>query len=184
MKERILKVGKGVLVALALVVGFSSCEKKEDTPIAMTEVSQVALPQDAQASVNSARAKWCWCTDYIKNRLGYWGVKAGDAKDMGSWLTKIGWKKVPSFSATDLPRNKDIIIFQPGAHGAHSSAGHIGMVASAQNVRGNILVRIVGANHEWKGKNKRPTWTEYDCTNVSIWEIQSLQQSGVSLYRK
>jgi len=60
MKERILKVGKGVLVALALVVGFSSCEKKEDTPIAMTEVSQVALLQDAQASVNSARAKWCW----------------------------------------------------------------------------------------------------------------------------
>lgn len=52
MKERILKVGKGVLVALALVVGFPSCEKKEDTPIAMTEVSQVALPQDAQASVN------------------------------------------------------------------------------------------------------------------------------------
>ena len=103
---------------------------------------------------------------------------------MGSWLTKIGWKKVPSCSATDLPRNKDIIIFQPGAHGPHSSAGHIGIVASAQNVRGNILVRIVGANHEGKGKNKRPTWTEYDCTNVSIWEIQSLQQSGVSLYRK
>ena len=47
MKERILKVGKGVLVALALVVGFSSCEKKEDAPIAMTEVSQAALPQDA-----------------------------------------------------------------------------------------------------------------------------------------
>ena len=103
---------------------------------------------------------------------------------MGSWLTKIRWKKVSSLSARDLPRNKDIIIFQPGAHGPHSSAGHIGMVASAQNVRGNILVRIVGANHEGKGKNKRPTWTEYDCTNVSIWEIQSLQQSGVSLYQK
>ena len=121
---------------------------------------------------------------YIKNRLGYWGVKAGDAKDMGSWLTKIRWKKVSSLSARDLPRNKDIIIFQRGAHGPHSSAGHIGMVASAQNVRGNILVRIVGANQEGKGKNKRPTWTEYNCTNVSIWEIQSLQQSGVSLYRK
>jgi len=45
-------------------------------------------------------------------------------------------------------------------------------------------VRIVGANHEGKSKNKRPTWTKYDCINVSIWEIQSLQQSGVSLYRK
>lgn len=56
MKERILRLGKVVLMALALTVGFFSCEKKEDVaPVAQnsgTDAEPVAL----QASLNSANA--------------------------------------------------------------------------------------------------------------------------------
>lgn len=56
MKERILRLGKVVLMALALTVGFFSCEKKEDVaPVVQnsgTDAELVAL----QASLNSANA--------------------------------------------------------------------------------------------------------------------------------
>lgn len=57
MKERILKVGKGVLVALALVVGFSSCEKKEDVTLAVQDSGINAELLAPQASLVSASAR-------------------------------------------------------------------------------------------------------------------------------
>ena len=183
MKERILKVGKGVLVALALVVGFSSCEKKEDAPIAMTEVSQAALPQDAQASVNSARAagaKWCWCTDYIKNRLSL--PKKADAKDMGQILIDAGYHLVENISTTNLPQNKDVIIFHADYGDPISTEyGHIAMIVSAYASGKQIRYKTVGANNHGKLKLK----DEYNCSNVSISSpARALIVDKISIYRK
>ncbi|MDR2416129.1 MAG: hypothetical protein LBD75_06055 [Candidatus Peribacteria bacterium] len=85
-----------------------------------------------------------------------------------------------SFSANNLPQNKDIVQFKNGAHGTHSSLGHVGMIATAVKNGNNIQVTVVGANQLQSSE-----WEEYDCNNVSIMSISSLTTNGnVVIWRK
>lgn len=64
MKERILRLGKVVLMTLALTVGFFSCEKKEDVaPVAQNSGTDAELVAP-QASLNSANASMMRSSDY------------------------------------------------------------------------------------------------------------------------
>lgn len=177
----IKKLVYSLAVMMIALVAFSSCNKESEFE-SMTLLSEEELSPELRSSVEQTRASWCWCTDYIKNRLGYWGVQTGDAKDMGAWLSTVGWYQVTDISLTNIPRNKDIVIFPQEVHKITNPAGHVAMIATSQLEGNNIHVTVVGANQDHGGK--RPTWTECDCNNVCIWDIPSLKYRRVSIWRK
>lgn len=181
---RSFKVKTNILFTVLLLfsgIVFSSCEKVENDSMEIKVLDESRLAKSEEISVRSARAQWCWCTDYIKNRLGYPGAKTGDAKDMGPWLSTVGWYEVSDISVDNLPRNKDIILFSPGAHGIKHPAGHVGIIATSKRNGNSIYVTVVGANQD--GKNRRNK-TEYNCNNVCVMEISNLNLNYVSIWRK
>ena len=122
-------------------------------------------------------AVFCQCVKYISNRVDGSGP-TGNANVMDSWLYSKGYYPV-SFSASNLPRNKDIVQFKNGVHGTNSKYGHVGMIATAQKVGSSIKVTVVGANQGGS------IWTEYGCNNVSMLNISSLNTGGnVVIWRK
>lgn len=199
IKIEIIMVTKKLVYALAVmvfaVVAFSSCNKTDNEPVAVQSVAEEEFFVPSNDALKSAgipktqsdyiaemqsRAKRCQCVEYIKFRLTWEGNNeaTGNANAMDSWLYSQGYSPV-SFSANNLPRNRDIVQFKNGVHGTNSTYGHIGMIATAQKVGNSIKVTVVGAN---QGSN---TWTEYGCNNVSMMTISSLSTGGnVVIWRK
>jgi hypothetical protein len=101
---------------------------------------------------------WCECVEYIKNRFGLTGA-AGDAKDMGPFLAKNGFKR----SAIPIPGG--VVIIQPGFYPSGSGAvyGHAALIQSIYPA-GKYAWRLTLVAANQSGAK----FTAADCTDVSI----------------
>jgi hypothetical protein len=132
-----------------------------------------------------AAADQCSCVTYVK-RVNNITTSLGNAKDAGSALTRLGWRRyTPSYYGT-RPRGGDIVILQPGVLGANATYGHIGIVGSwSLNSYGDMIFYMRSAN--WGSSS---SWfTDRNCRNVSYVRRPSsgtfrANSTGVAFYRK
>lgn len=136
------------------------------------------LPAGQTASVAaSSSARWCWCTDYIKNRFNL--PRTADAKDMGPILTQAKFRRLAS---NETPHAGDVVIispsFFPKSYGAPAVAGHISVVVSAKASGNNWGLTLHGANQTGQMS------VENGCTDVSTTGYSSKDRSYFAFYRR
>lgn len=115
MKEGILRLGKVVLMALALTVGFFSCEKKEDVaPVAQNSGTDAELVAP-QASLNSANASMMRSSDYYsvaqkyKNSYSHTKHWHGIAQGFVNW-----WNCIANAEYSGTISVNDVLAFATG----------------------------------------------------------------------
>jgi hypothetical protein len=182
------------LGVLAIVCMFSSCSQNEAVPApSMDEVVPIST---AVATLTANNAPMllsdrpsdggCWCTEYIVARIvGLANMTSSDLKpaknygDATGWLSNHGYSKV-SFSTSNLPQNKDVIIMKSGSHGITNSNGHIGFVGSVSTNGNTITINVVGAN-----QNKTPTNIVCGCPNESTMAVNTTSSDAyIEIWRK
>ena len=74
---------------------------------------------------NAAGSHWCECVEYVKNYFALGGA-AGNAKDMGPFLSAHGFRR------SDTPAIGDVVVVQPAFYPAGSGAtyGHTAIIES------------------------------------------------------
>lgn len=151
-----------------------SYEDETEAPSTFDEVGDMG---DYIYSIESAKATFCQCVDYIKNRYGF--SCSTNAKDMGSCLIKNQFKKLSS------PLAGAIIIFQPNyGGGIDKTYGHIGVITniSYSSKQKKYTLKVRGANQGGKVS------TEYKCNNVSdlstTYTVGSSRDKNLSFYAK
>jgi hypothetical protein len=172
------------VVFFAISMVFTSCDSHDEivysdlspssTEAQMFNLLANELEESGGISLQSID---CPCTKYIANRLGITNYPA--AQYWGPTLVGLGYSLV-SVSTSALPQNKDVIIFHTNyGSGINSTNGHIGMIATATLNGNNIRVEVVGTSQQ-----QSSVWSEYNCDNVSIMNVSSLNTAKVSVYRK
>ena len=124
----------------------------------------------------------CFCTEYVAYRIRgasntfdfpdakYWGS--------GGWLAKQGYVK-QTFSTTQLPQNKDVIVIQSG-WGVSTLHGHVAFVGSSYVSGSSICVNAIGAN---QGGTKA---LKCDCPNETSKLMTGIlnNDSRIEIWRK
>lgn len=108
--------------------------------VGLGAVSVSGLPEPAPVSAGSTH--FCECVEFVKSRFGLSGA-AGNAKDMGAFLAKHGFRR------SDTPAAGGVVIFQPGAYKSGDGAifGHVGVIESTAPAAPNgWFVGVRGAN--------------------------------------
>ncbi len=120
-------------------------------------------------------AKECSCVAYVKAKIGT-SAAVGNAKDMGSWLKRNGWRE------SSTPSVGAIAVLQPSFPGSDPSDGHVGFVASVRSQGNKWAIDIRGAN-QWVGGSK---YTDAGCSNVRVtgWSAFDKNKSGIKFYSK
>lgn len=126
----------------------------------------VALLQDVKANTS-----WCWCTDYIANRLGF--TTYGDAYTWDNGLLpQNGYEKV-------APAVGTVVIMELGYPDFPN--GHVGIVTSYEPSTGYIHVRGAAQSGGWDFSGN-----EFGCNNVSTTtnNVNVHNRSDISFWAK
>lgn len=126
----------------------------------------------------------CFCTEYVAYRIRgannkydfrharYWGSR-------GNWLANNGYAK-QSFSTTNLPQNKDVIVILSGWD-IIPTYGHVAFVGSSYVQNGTITINVVGAN-----QYQKPVAYKCGCNNESTMPISGVRNNDtrIEIWRK
>ncbi|MGI8551417.1 MAG: CHAP domain-containing protein [Dehalococcoidia bacterium] len=136
--------------------------------VAFLSLGLASAPPTANASPH-----WCECVEYVKSRFGLTGA-AGDAKDMGPFLQRHGFRKVSA------PQTGAVIIIQPAFFHSGSGAiyGHVGVIDGVASVdKGRTwAIAVHGSNQlgsMFNGSN---------CSNVTLSAKSILKTSHLATY--
>lgn len=144
----------------------------------------------AKITAAEAPAHACQCVEYVKNRFGLTGSVGskstpGYARYMGKYLQDRGFRSIPE------PRSGAVVIFQPAfGRSVHQEAGHVGVIASVQSVKGgrDWKISVRGANQAQRvaaGPGVLYVWVrEHRCSNVNTipFAAYSKQNRNVSYW--
>ena len=179
---------KKIVLFLTLSVLIIGCQQNDEFITNDEIINQGDVIINAKAGYSSpmivsdrSSNGGCWCTEYVWWRItdGQYGANFTTAYKWHTWLINNGYFKV-SYSKTNLPQNRDVIVFQRGILGMSSTAGHVAFVGAAwANTNNSITVNVVGANQGGTLLNR------CSCPNEStIQKVVTVGMYGVDFYRK
>ncbi|MDQ6949807.1 MAG: CHAP domain-containing protein [Actinomycetota bacterium] len=87
--------------------------------------------------------------EQFKAATGVYPALTGDAKNWANSARATGWTVVSDAQA------RSIVVFQPGAHGADATSGHVAWVESVEHRADGLYVHILEMNG-WKGAGGGP----------------------------
>lgn len=164
--------------------------KTKLSKIFSTMLVVVILTSSLAATKPVSAAGWCSCLVYFQQNSGLPGT--GDpsfsAYQYGDWLATHGynvWWQLPS-QYYPYYLNGKAIIFNPGAFGASSGAGHIGIVINAtySTATGYWRIAYRDANGWTSGTISQLAgpYSDSGCTNVNTRLIVSKSLSGLRFF--
>jgi surface antigen len=119
--------------------------------IVVLVLAAFTVPTSQEASA----AKSCQCVEYVKNELGLTG-NAGNAKDMGTFLSKNGFTKVST------PVKGAVVIFRPPHQYVDPTYGHVGIVREVKTEYGKWKLLVRSSN-----LFNQKYFSDAGCSNVS-----------------
>lgn len=143
---------------------FASYGIRSALVIALAGGALAAQPPPAEA----AGSHVCECVEYVKSSFGLRGA-AGDAKDMGPFLAKNGFRRL------DAPRTGAVVILQPAYYssGEGSVYGHVAIIEStAPAGSSGWFVGMRGANQTGS------QFSRSGCSNVTFKSVGPISKTS------
>ncbi len=129
------------------------------------QVSTVVFIFIVALSLSVAHGRFCQNIGYINAFFNHGESSVDDPRELGTWLSKNGWKKV------SIPVVGAVAVLQPGFPGVSAYYGHVGRVTNTGTSNGQqYTFSITGTNQgcidsEWHSACR----SEIDCDDVSDW---------------